>query len=152
MTSSGPDNQAAAVLLAEDEPGIRYTLKAILEQAGFEVDAVGNFTAASERIHRDKYDAVVADIGLERKDLGLQLAREAKRQKQAPAVLVFTGDPTIEQLRAAMALPFDYVAFKPMDLEEIKSALARLIAHRRDVLSFGLSASRSQLPGEGTKF
>ena len=58
------------------------------------------------------------------------VAREAKKRKWAPAVLVYTGRPTVERLRSALSLRVDYFAFKPMDLDEIKLALFRLVALR----------------------
>ncbi len=122
------------ILLAEDEPGVMYTFKTILEDAGFMVDSAGNFEAAKKAIRENKYDAVITDFALEREDLGLQLAREAKLQKPAPVVLVYTGFPTVERLRDALALRIDYFAFKPIDLDEIKLAIARLVARRAEGL------------------
>jgi hypothetical protein len=51
-------------------------------------------------------------------------------RKWAPAVLVYTDDPTVERLEAALEPGLDYFAFKPMDLDEIKTALFRLVAMR----------------------
>jgi DNA-binding NarL/FixJ family response regulator len=47
-----------------------------------------------------------------------------------PAVLIYTDDLTVERLRAALELGVDYFVFKPMDLDEIKTALFRLVAMR----------------------
>jgi DNA-binding NtrC family response regulator len=122
----------ARVLLAEDEPGILYTLKAILEEAGFEVRAAQTFEAAKQWIERDRCDVVITDFSLEKEDLGLELAREAKKRTPVPAVLIYSDYPTIERLRAAHALSVDYFAFKPVDLEEIKTAISRLAARRAE--------------------
>lgn len=122
------------ILLAEDEPGVMYTFKTILEDAGFQVDSAETFEVAREAIRNCKYDALITDFALEREDLGLQLAREAKRQRPAPAVLVYTGFPTVERLRNALALRVDYFAFKPIDLDEIKQAIARLVVRRAETL------------------
>ncbi len=122
------------ILLAEDELGVMYTFQTILEDAGFVVDSASNFEAATRAIGENKYDAVITDFALEREDLGLQLARQAKQQKPAPAVLVYTGFPTVERLRHALALRVDYFAFKPIDLDEIKQAIARLVTRRAEGL------------------
>jgi DNA-binding NtrC family response regulator len=122
------------ILLAEDEPGVMYTFKAILEDGGFAVDSAASFEDAAKAIQERKYDAVITDFALEREDLGLQLARVAKKQHPAPVVLVYTGYPTVERLRHALALPVDYFAFKPIDLDEIKLAIARLVARRAEGL------------------
>jgi DNA-binding NtrC family response regulator len=123
------------ILLAEDEPGIMYTFKAILEESGFLVDSASSFEAAKNAIASGTYDAVITDFSLEREGLGLELAREAKRRRPAPAILLYSGHPTVERLRNALALPVDYFAFKPIDVDEMKIAIARLIARRAEGLA-----------------
>jgi DNA-binding response OmpR family regulator len=118
------------ILLAEDEPSILYTFTSILEEAGFEVESAQTFQAAQESIERNIYDAIITEFSLDREGLGLELARQAKKRKWAPAVLIYSGNPTVERLRAALELGVDYFAFKPMDLDEIKMALFRLVALR----------------------
>lgn len=127
-----------SVLLVEDEPGILTTFRAILDQEGFEVTAVATYRAATSLIQEQSYDAVITELNLEGQDLGLRLAAELKLQKKPPAVVIYTGYPTIQQLRQALKLRVDYVALKPVDLNEIKAALRRLIARRSStpVLSY----------------
>lgn len=118
------------VLLAEDEPGILFTFSAILREQGYQVETARSYAEAEECIRSRKYDAIIADLNLERVGLGLALAREAKDLAPSPAVVIYTGYPELEQLRAALALRVDYLAFKPVDLDEIKAALHRLITRR----------------------
>ncbi len=118
------------ILLAEDEPAILYTFTTILEEAGFTVQSAKTFRAAQESIRRNDYDAIITEFSLDKEGMGLELAREAKKRKRVPAILVYTGDPTAERLRAALDLGIDYFAFKPVDLDEIKTALFRLVAFR----------------------
>jgi DNA-binding NtrC family response regulator len=118
------------VLLAEDEPSILFTFSAILRQEGYQVETADNYAQAKERLRGRRYDALIADLNLEREGLGLRLAGEAKALSPSPAVVIYTGYPTVEQLRAALALRVDYLALKPVDLDEIKAALHRLITRR----------------------
>jgi DNA-binding NtrC family response regulator len=127
------------VLLAEDEPGILFTFSAILREQGYQVETARNHAEAQERIRSRKYDAIIADLNLEREGLGLALAGEAKRTSPSPAVVIYTGYPAVEQLRAALALRVDYLAFKPVDLDEIKAALRRLITRRAVALERALA-------------
>jgi len=128
-------NLRGSVLLAEDEPAILYTFRAILEEAGFEVQSAATFGAAKRSIRRNDYDAIITEFSLDQDGLGLELAREAKKRDCAPAILVYTGNPTAERLRAALDLGVDYFAFKPVDLDEIKTALFRLVARRAAIFS-----------------
>jgi CheY-like chemotaxis protein len=118
------------VLLAEDEPGILFTFGAILRQQGYQVAAARTYAEAQQRLRARNYDAIIADLNMERVGLGLELARQAKELEPSPAIVIYTGYPTLEQLRAALALHVDYLALKPVDLEEIKTALHRLVARR----------------------
>ena len=118
------------VLLAEDEPGILFTFSAILRQQGYQVETARTYVEAQQRMQARRYDAVIADLNMERIGLGLALARQAKELEPPPAVVIYTGYPTVEQLRAASALRVDYLALKPVDLEEIKMALHRLVTRR----------------------
>ncbi|GAC1436859.1 MAG: response regulator [Terriglobales bacterium] len=122
----------ANILLAEDEPGIMYTFKTILEEAGFEVESASTFQTAQKSIEQNDYDAIITEFSLGREGLGLELVRQAKKLARAPAVVMYSGYPTVERLRAALALGVDYFAFKPVDLDEIKTALFRLVARRAD--------------------
>ncbi|HYL95340.1 MAG TPA: response regulator [Terriglobales bacterium] len=118
------------VLLAEDEPGILFTFSAILRQQGYQVGTARTYAEAQERMVAHRYDAMIADLNMERVGLGLELARQAKELDPPPAVVIYTGYPTLDQLRAALALRVDYLALKPVDLEEIKTALHRLVTRR----------------------
>ncbi len=122
----------ANILLAEDEPGIMYTFKTILEEAGFQVESAPTFQKAQRSIEHNDYDAIITEFSLGREGLGLELVRQAKKLARAPAVVMYSGYPTVDRLRAALALGVDYFAFKPVDLDEIKTALFRLVARRAD--------------------
>ncbi len=123
------------ILLAEDDPGVMYTFKAILEQEGFLVDCASAFQDAKGALAQNRYDAVITDFALDREDLGLALAREAKLRNPAPAILIYTSHPTVERLRNALRARVDYFAFKPIDLDEIKLAITRLVARRTEALA-----------------
>jgi DNA-binding NtrC family response regulator len=122
----------ASVLLAEDEPSVLFTFQAILEEAGYEVLPAPTLSQARKTIKEKHLDAVVAALGFDSDCRGLDLAREAKQLSSPPAVVVYTGDPSVDKLRAAMSARVDYFAFQPIDLDEIKSALFRLVARRAD--------------------
>ena len=64
---------------------------------------------------------------------GLDLARRIKRLKPSPLIILSTGAPTTEKMRAALQLRINYVVIKPIDLEELRQALSRMIARRSAV-------------------
>lgn len=123
------------ILFAENDPNVLYTLKRVLEEVGFRVVGVATVPEARELLRQREFDAVMSEFSLEREGSGLDLAREARKLNSPPVVVLITGHPTIEKLRAAMAEMVDYVSFKPLELDEITAALNRLIARRDDSLS-----------------
>ena len=127
--------KVASILLAEDEPSVLFTFRAILEEAGYEVVPAPTLSEARKTIKEKSLDAVVTAISFESECSGLELAREAKQLSSPPAVVVYSGSPSVSKLRAAMSARVDYFAFQPIDLDEIKAALFRLIARRGDYSS-----------------
>jgi DNA-binding NtrC family response regulator len=115
---------------------VLYTLQRILEEVGFEVVGVTTVADGRRTLDHKEFDAVLSEFSLEREGSGLELAVAAKKLDPPPVVVLITGDPTVEKLRAAMAVAVDHVSFKPLELEEITAALHRLIARRNDSLSF----------------
>jgi DNA-binding NtrC family response regulator len=112
-----------------------FTFQAILEEAGYEVSPARTLSQARQSIQDKEFDAIVAAVSFGEEESGLELAREAKHLSSPPAVVMYSGNPSIAKLRAAMSAGVDYFAFQPIDLEEIKSALFRLIARRSDLSS-----------------
>ena len=60
MSDTG--DQAAYVLLAEDEPTNQYVFKAILEKGGYEVNIVGNGQLALDEVAKRTPDIVLLDM------------------------------------------------------------------------------------------
>ncbi len=137
--NSMESSKLGLVLLVDDDAGILFTFKLILEEEGYLVTAVGRGAAARKLLKEHSYDAAVIDLNLEREGLGLELAQEAKSLPIPPAVVLYTGYPSIEQLRAALALKVDYLALKPVDVDEMKAALFRLVARRANNLAMAAS-------------
>lgn len=132
MKASGNTKAAASILLAENEPSVLLTFKAILEDAGYTVESAPTVSDARNSIHKRAFDAVILAYSVEAEGSGLELAREAKQLPAPPAVVIYSGHPTLAKLRAALTSRIDYFAFQPIDLDEIKSALFRLISRRAD--------------------
>ena len=124
-----------SILLVDDEPTILFTYKAILERDGYRVDTAGSFSDGSRLLQAHGYDAVIVDLNLERENLGLDLVRQTRGLAPRPVTIVYTGFPSIEHLHSALKLQVDYLALKPVGVEEMRSALLRLIRRRKGNLS-----------------
>src|SRR5205823_4176330 len=76
-TTSGPDTDEVRVLVVDDEPAVRTSLISALRFEGFAADAVGDGSAALERIADDEPDLVILDVLMPRLD-GLQAVRRIR--------------------------------------------------------------------------
>ena len=126
------------VLLADDEASITRTLQMVLERHGYRVlPAYSAAEAISIMSDGKKFDMVITDLNMERDDIGLEVARTARALKPRPVVAICTGFANVDNTREALKIHVDYLATKPVDLEEFTSNLQRLILRRRYALQDG---------------
>lgn len=119
------------ILIADDEDGVLTTWRLILERAGYEVIAVANCAAGLRALaSHGPIDALISDLHMERQNIGLELARAALKQNPRPVVMLCTGYADVNNSRAALDMHVDYMATKPVELEELLAALASLLARR----------------------
>ena len=120
-----------SLLIVDDEPNVLFTLKLVLEEAGYEITTADGYNAALKLIHNShKFDGILTDLWMEKQDIGLELARSASKLRPRPVIMIFTGFGSVENARAAFGMQVDYFAPKPLDLDELKRALHRLMALR----------------------
>ena len=107
----------ASILVVDDEPGVRSSVTGVLEDEGFEVDAVGTGEACLDRVAERAYDVIVLDIWLPGIDGLTTLQRLGERQVDAQ-VVVISGHGNIESaVRAIKMGAFDFIE-KPLSLEK----------------------------------
>jgi CheY-like chemotaxis protein len=123
-----------ALLLVDDEGSVRTTLKQVLQRDGYKVSTAESYSRALGLLRHREYDVVITEMDLDSDEAGLDLARRMKRLKRRPVIILSTADPTTEKLRAAMQLRINYVVIKPIDLQELRQALSRMIARRAAVM------------------
>jgi DNA-binding NtrC family response regulator len=117
-----------SLLLVDDEPNVLLTLKLVLEEDGYEISTANSFAEAEKLIAAPGgFDAILTDLWMEREDVGLELARSASKLSPRPIVVIFTGYGSTSNARAALGVPVDYFALKPLDVDELKRVLNRLV-------------------------
>jgi len=118
------------ILIAEDEPQARESLRALLEEEGYRVLVAVDGRQASQMLACEPVDAALIDLRMPGKD-GLALLDELRREPAAPPVLIMTAYGSSDVAIQAMALgAFDYLA-KPINFEELRIQLERAIESRR---------------------
>ena len=104
----------------DDEPNIRSGLARGLAGAGTEIATVADGRQAVERLERENFQLVVADLRLPGEISGLDLVTLAKEQHPQTTVIVITAHGSVESAVEAMRRgAFDFIT-KPVDLNVIR--------------------------------
>jgi two-component system, OmpR family, alkaline phosphatase synthesis response regulator PhoP len=78
------------ILLVEDEPGLRRTLKDLLASGGYTVETSGDGADAQDRAEREAYDAIVLDVMLPSRS-GFDVAKGLRRNGIQTPILMLTA-------------------------------------------------------------
>src|SRR5215470_10292239 len=121
---------AEAILVADDEPGVRESLAEILRDAGYVVQTAADGTAALKALDENDFGVVVTDLRMPGAD-GLAVLRRARDISPQTMVLVMTAhgtvDTAVDALRAGAA---DYI-LKPVVFDDLLAKVDRLLEHRQ---------------------
>jgi two-component system, NtrC family, response regulator HydG len=137
------------VLVVDDDDGIRYTLREILESSGFTVDEASDGEAALACFAKTPADLVITDLRMPRLD-GMGLLARLQAQSPVPRVVVITAHGSERQAVAAMkAGALDYFR-KPFEMDELLAVVRRALESTRlalenEKLKCELSLSRSMV-------
>ena len=113
------------ILVVDDEPDIRSTVKEILEDEGYEVVLAESAAAAREARQRERPDVVLLDIWMPDLD-GISLLREwASVGALSCPVIMMSGHGTVETAVEATRLgAYDFVE-KPISLAKLLLTIER---------------------------
>lgn len=106
------------ILIIDDEPSIRRTLKDILEYENFDIDEATDGVEGLEKIRKNDYNLVLCDIKMPRMD-GLEVLSNIQLIKPDLSVIMISGHGSIETAVEATKLgAFDFIS-KPPDLNRL---------------------------------
>jgi two-component system nitrogen regulation response regulator NtrX len=122
---------SAQILVVDDEPDIRESVKDILEDEGYAVTVAGNAAEAREARRARRPDLVLLDVWMPDLD-GVSLLREWGERGGLPCpVVMMSGHGTIETAVEATRLgAYDFVE-KPIALAKLLLTLRRALDHGR---------------------
>ncbi|WP_320171716.1 sigma-54 dependent transcriptional regulator [Maridesulfovibrio sp.] len=107
-----------SILIVDDEDGIRYSLRGILEDEGFRVNDAENGEEALRILSEDQPDLVFLDIWLPGMD-GLEVLDRIKKEWDWLPVVMISGHGNIETAVSAIKKgAFDFIE-KPLSLEKV---------------------------------
>jgi two-component system, NtrC family, nitrogen regulation response regulator GlnG len=146
---------AARILVADDEPSMRWLLERVLRQVGHSVTVVEDGAGALAQATAEPYDLAFVDVRMPDLD-GLEVLSRLKASAPDTAVIVMTAHGSVRSAVEAMQRgAYDYLT-KPFDNDEVRllaeralsaRALAREVAELRtgiqEVWEFGALVGKS---------
>lgn len=109
------------VLVVDDEPGMRDTLVAILEQHGYRVSSAPDGDTAFSAVQETAFDVVVMDVRMPGRD-GVSVLQEIGMPP--PQVILMTAYALEERLRAAVKANAFAVLHKPFETRRMLGLVA----------------------------
>jgi two-component system nitrogen regulation response regulator NtrX len=118
------------ILVIDDEPDIRKTLKMTLEYEGYEVLLASSGAEGLEKAGSERPDAILLDIKMPGLD-GLEALKRLMHQETDAAVIMISGHGDIsDAVKATKLGAFDFLE-KPLEQDRLLLALNRALQQRR---------------------
>jgi DNA-binding NtrC family response regulator len=120
------------VLLVDDDPVPRETLASLLTQEGFKVTEAASAEEAESLLYRAKpsFELVITDLVMPGRS-GMDVLQTALSVNPSCDVLILTGFGSVREATEAMDHgAFDFIT-KPMNLDQFRNTLRRLMEHQQ---------------------
>ena len=118
------------ILVVDDEPSIRRTLREILDYEGFGVEEAADGQGAIAKFRESRYDLLILDIKMPKMD-GIEVLEVAREEAPDMPVIMISGHGTIETaVQATKRGAFDFIE-KPPDLNRLLLAVRNALNRGR---------------------
>ncbi len=123
------------ILIVDDEPNIRFTLKRALRHENYHIDTAANGAEALRKLAEAPlpYDLLLLDLNMEPVD-GIQVLQAVRAQDPDIIVIILTAYASIESAVSALRLgAFDYL-IKPTGPTAIRQCVSEGLQQRRKAI------------------
>jgi two-component system, OmpR family, alkaline phosphatase synthesis response regulator PhoP len=123
----------ARILIVEDEPGIAMALQDELGLQGYDVELAGDGEAALEMGHTGRFDAILLDVMLPKKD-GFTVCRELRANGVRTPILMLTAKTQEQDAVRGFQIGADDYVNKPYRPAELRARIQALLRRSADAL------------------
>lgn len=130
------------ILIVEDDVLLASSLQELLEQKGFQVEAVHDGEAGADYALLGIYDLLILDVMMPKLD-GYQVAREVRARHCGTPILMLTAKSQLDDRIQGLDAGADYYLTKPFDSRELLACIHALLRRQGaqvDELTFGNTA------------
>ncbi len=119
-----------SVLIVDDEPGIRATLRGVLEDEGFAVEVAASGEACLKLVKGQNFACILLDIWLGKGIDGLETLKRLRDEGNDSAVVMISGHGNIETaVRSTKLGAFDFIE-KPLSLDRTVLTVKNAVRQR----------------------
>ncbi len=122
--------EQVSMLIVDDEPSVRESLKHWFLQEGYRVQTASEAFEALERMHDSSFDIVLLDIKMPGMD-GIELQRRLKEIDAQLVIIVMTAYASVDTaIQALKQGAYDYIT-KPVDPDDLSRLIRNAAVQRR---------------------
>jgi two-component system nitrogen regulation response regulator NtrX len=119
-----------SILIVDDEPGIRESLRGVLEDEGFAVETAANGEECLRLVASDNFACILLDIWLGKGIDGLETLKQLRENGNDSAVVMISGHGNIETAVKSTKLgAFDFIE-KPLSLDRTVVTVKNAVRQR----------------------
>lgn len=139
----------AKILIIEDDEKLKIELKIFLENNGFEVETIDNFSNTLDDMLKKESDLILLDISLPNFN-GQYLCKEFRKTSQTPIIIITSKDTELDELISINYGADDFVT-KPFNLSILLARMENVLKRvgaKVEVLNYKnlkLNISKSQI-------
>jgi two-component system response regulator MprA len=117
---------AERILVVDDDPILRRSLERVLRLGSYEVDVAEDGQAALSLLGRNRYAAIVLDVGMPGPS-GLDVARRMRMGDDRTPVIMLTARDTVPDRVDGLEAGADDYLVKPFAIEELLARIRALL-------------------------
>lgn len=120
---------AKRILIIDDEPLVRQSIRLGLRKLGHEIDDVENGSSGISLIKSNPYDLVISDIVMPGMS-GIEVISEIRKQNDPIKVIAISGGGRLsdhDYLQEALANGADATLRKPIMLNELREIVSEVL-------------------------
>ncbi|HEY1014864.1 MAG TPA: ATP-binding protein [Herpetosiphonaceae bacterium] len=120
------------ILVVDDDVTMCQFCAQTLRKVGYSVTDTTSGREALAQLQRGQFDLILTDIWMPEIS-GLELARQAREIDPGLAIVIMTGETTVETLREAVQQGVTSYLSKPFEIDELRLTVAQVL-HQRQLL------------------
>src|SRR5271170_6394198 len=120
--------EAAHILVVDDDPRIRQMLTRYFEQEGYRISAAADGAAMRAQLRDNSIDIILLDVVMPGED-GLTLAREVRATSNVGIIMLTGRDDVLDRILGLEVGADDYIA-KPFHLREVLARVKSVLRRR----------------------